>query len=140
MRREWDIHIPGVLVNQDSLQRGRGGNTPMHSSCSPKRNLTTSSPSLFCRGSRHNAFSVTNSRCFPIDTLPSQSLGMCVYYCACHSRLGWWGLKLSAGHGRSRKLEESALKWSGIAVNANTTLLYYRLLPVPPPDGSVAHD
>lgn len=72
--------------------------------CAPGRspvvrcNPTTSSPPLCRLDSRRNAFCVTNSRCFPIVTLPSLSVGMCVYLrVAAGWGVGGGGLDLSAG-------------------------------------------
>lgn len=77
----------------------RGRKWPRARSVQARRNPTTSSPPLCCSGSLRNAFSVTNSRCFPIVTLPSLlSRHVCIFLCvcACSGRRGCWGLKLSA--------------------------------------------
>lgn len=98
-----------------------------------RRNPTTSSPPLCRLDSRRNAFCVTNSRCFPIVTLPSLSVGMCVYL---HVAAGWGvggGLDLSAGwrigNGEKKKARRTGSRLSGIAVNINTSPHRYRLAP-----------
>lgn len=68
---------------QFTTERKEGG-----SPVSTKPNVIPALPLLCCLSSRHNAFSVTNSRCFPIVTLPSFSLGMCISLCMCTSETG----------------------------------------------------
>lgn len=111
----------------------RGRKRPQAFAIQTLRNPTTSSPLLCCPGSQRNAFSVTNSRCFPIVTLPSLSAGMCVCVCAWGSRIGCWGLELPIGElcrRRKKKARKTGSRLSGIAVNINTTLLHYHLPPL----------
>lgn len=106
---------------------------PVEVRCNP----TTSSPPLCRLDSRRNAFCVTNSRCFPIVTLPSLSVGMCVYL---RVAAGWGvggALDLSAGwrtaNGEKKGASGTGSRLSGIAVNINTGPRRYRLaLPLLP--------
>lgn len=99
--------IPGGLVNLDTFYCSGGKNTVVRSLVQVRANPTASSPPLLRSSappllrpdSRRNAFSVTNSRCFPIVTLPSLSVGMRVCLCVVAGRAvggegggGWRGV------------------------------------------------